>query len=151
LIYPVLGTVGALGAVTQMHSAEQPSPQPRGLIVDDQLLICELMAGALEHFGFDVAGFAHDGRDAIQKARLLLPDFIVMDGLMPEMSGIEATQRILEERAVPIVICTGMMDAHLAEEAKQAGARAFLVKPFATERLHSILNEILSLTPKAAA
>ena len=134
-----------------MPSIEQQSPPLRGLIVDDQILVCELMAGALEYFGFDVAGFAHDGLEAIDKARTLQPDFIVMDGYMPEMNGIEATQRILEERAVPIVICTGMMDADLVDQAREAGARGFLVKPFPTERLQSILHEILGCAPVKAA
>ena len=134
-----------------MHSAEQQPLQLRGLIVDDQILVCELMAGVLEYFGFGVAGFAHDGREAIDKARTLQPDFIVMDGYMPEMNGIEATQKILEERAVPIVICTGMMDAHLIDQAKEAGASAFLVKPFPTERLQSILNQVLGARALPAA
>src|SRR5690349_3191865 len=115
---------------------------PRALIVDDHELVREWMGRIVEHFGFEVAGFAEDGEDAVQEARRCEPDFVLMDLNMPVLDGISATSRIIEERAVPILICTGVMTPGLAARAMQAGACAVLVKPCPAERLRQHLETL---------
>jgi CheY-like chemotaxis protein len=115
---------------------------PRALIVDDHSLVRELMGRMVEHFGYEVAGFAEDGRDAVEKARTCDPDFILMDLHMPGMDGIAATEQIIGERQLPILICTGLISSALATKAREAGACAVLMKPYPAEKLRDQLTTL---------
>lgn len=119
---------------------------PRALIVDDHSLVRELMGQMVKHFGYEVAGFAQDGQDAIEKARSCEPDFILMDLHMPGMDGITATERIIGERKLPILICTGLISSTLAAKARTAGACAVIMKPCPTQRLRDHLAELFPAT-----
>ena len=84
----------------------------------------------LERAGFEVVAEARDGREAVALAAQHRPDLAVMDVKMPEMDGIEAARRMLEQRQIPIVMLTAFSEAALVGRAVDAGVFGYLVKPF---------------------
>lgn len=107
----------------------QPSTR-RVLIAEDEALIRMDLAEMLGEEGYDVVGQAADGARAIELAEELRPDLVVMDVKMPVLDGIAAAQRIAEQRIAPVVILTAFSQRDLVERARDAGAMAYLVKPF---------------------
>jgi response regulator NasT len=102
----------------------------RVLIAEDETIIRTDLRGLLEDHGFDVAGAARTGLEAVDLARRLEPDAALMDVRMPELDGIEACRRIIAERPLPVIMLTAFADSHLVERALAAGAFSYLVKPF---------------------
>ena len=102
----------------------------RVLVVEDETLIRLDIVETLEDAGYEVVGEAGDGESAIELAGELEPDLIVMDVKMPGMDGITAADRILEEHRVAIVMLTAYSQRDLVERARDAGAMAYVVKPF---------------------
>jgi two-component system, response regulator PdtaR len=84
----------------------------------------------LERAGFEVVAEARDGREAVALAAEHRPDLAVMDVKMPELDGIEAARRMLEQRQIPIVMLTAFSEAALVGRAVDAGVFGYLVKPF---------------------
>ncbi len=84
----------------------------------------------LERAGFEVVAEARDGREAVALAAKHRPDLAVMDVKMPELDGIEAARRMLEQRQIPIVMLTAFSEAALVGRAVDAGVFGYLVKPF---------------------
>jgi AmiR/NasT family two-component response regulator len=80
--------------------------------------------------GYDVVGQAGDGEKAVQLAEELRPDLVMLDVKMPKLDGISAAERIAEQRIAPVVILTAFSQRDLVERARDAGAMAYLVKPF---------------------
>ncbi|MBN1193109.1 MAG: response regulator [Coriobacteriia bacterium] len=80
--------------------------------------------------GHEVVGEARDGAEAISLARELVPDIIFMDVKMPGTDGLEAARVIGEENIAPIVMVTAFSQQSYVEEASEAGAMAYLIKPF---------------------
>ncbi len=101
----------------------------RVLIVEDESLVSEMVQGLLEEMGYIVAGKAADGPQAIEMTRSLRPDVVLMDIVMPNMDGIEATQRIHESHPTPVVILTAHETPQLVERASAVGVGAYLIKP----------------------
>jgi response regulator NasT len=102
----------------------------RVLIAEDETIIRLDLRGTLETAGYDVCGEARDGVEAVELAEALEPDVILMDVKMPRLDGIEAARRILEHRAVPIVMLTAFGQQELVERAVDAGVFGYLAKPF---------------------
>jgi len=84
----------------------------------------------LERAGYDVVAEARDGNEAVSLAQEHQLDLAVMDVKMPELDGIEAARRILEDQQIPIVILTAFSESSLVGRAVDAGVFAYLVKPF---------------------
>jgi two-component system, response regulator PdtaR len=84
----------------------------------------------LEEDGYAVVGEAGDGQRAIELATELRPDLVMLDIKMPILDGISAAERIAAERIAPVVILTAFSQRDLVERAGEAGAMAYLVKPF---------------------
>jgi response regulator NasT len=109
----------------------QPGTPPRRVVIaEDEALIRLDLAEMLEEEGYDVVGQAGDGERAIALAEELRPDLVVLDVKMPRLDGISAAQRIAEQRIAPVVILTAFSQRELVERARDAGAMAYLVKPF---------------------
>ena len=102
----------------------------RVLIAEDETLIRLDLRGLLESAGFDVCAEARDGEEAVALARETEPDVALLDVKMPRLDGIEAARRILEERAIPIVMVTAYGERELVSRAVEAGVFGYLVKPF---------------------
>jgi DNA-binding NarL/FixJ family response regulator len=118
----------------------------RVLIVDDHILSRKGIASILrEHAGFAVAGEAADGREAVEKARSLLPDLVLMDIGMPVLSGLEATRLIKSELPqIKIVMLSVSDDARDFFEAIKNGAQGYLLKNMETEGWTDYLLSIAS-------
>jgi response regulator NasT len=112
-----------------------PAAGWRVLVVEDEALIRLDLTEMLTEEGYQIAGQAGDGEAAIDLARELKPDLVIMDIKMPKKDGIEAAGTIVEERIAPVVMLTAFSQRDLIERARDAGAMAYLVKPFARHEL----------------
>ena len=102
----------------------------RVLIAEDETIIRLDLRDLLERAGFEVCAEARDGAEAVELARSERPDVAVLDVKMPQLDGIEAARRILDERPIPIVMVTAYGQDELVSRAVEAGVFGYLVKPF---------------------
>jgi response regulator NasT len=102
----------------------------RVLIAEDEALIRLDLSEMLAEEGFEVVGQAVDGEQAVAMATELRPDLVILDVKMPKKDGIEAASDIVAEQIAPVVILTAFSQRELIERARDAGAMAYLVKPF---------------------
>jgi response regulator NasT len=106
-------------------------PSSRSVVIaEDEALIRMDLAEMLTEEGYDVVGQAGDGARAIELAESLRPDLVILDVKMPVLDGIAAAERIAGQRIAPVVILTAFSQRDLVERARDAGAMAYLVKPF---------------------
>jgi len=95
--------------------------------------------------GFEVAGEAENGEEAIEKFKQLNPEIITMDIVMPVMNGIDAVREILKiNSGVKIVMCSALGQEALVMEAIEAGAADFITKPFKKARVIDVLKKLNS-------
>jgi response regulator NasT len=107
----------------------------RVLIAEDEALIRLDLSEMLAEEGFEVVGQAVDGEQAVTMATELRPDLVIMDVKMPKKDGIDAAAEIVGEQIAPVVILTAFSQRELIERARDAGAMAYLVKPFSKSDL----------------
>jgi response regulator NasT len=105
------------------------------VIAEDEVLIRMDLAEMLTEEGYDVVGQAGDGARAIELAEELRPDLVIVDVKMPVLDGIAAAEAIAGKRIAPVVILTAFSQRDLVERARDAGAMAYLVKPFSKSDL----------------
>ena len=103
---------------------------PRVVVAEDEALIRLDLVELLEEHGYEIVGQASDGEEAVRLANELEPDLIVMDVKMPKMDGITAAGQINEQNIAPVVLLTAFSQKELVEKAGEAGALAYVVKPF---------------------
>ncbi|HRP99606.1 MAG TPA: response regulator [Terrimesophilobacter sp.] len=114
-----------------MTEQEPTSTKPRRVVVaEDESLIRLDIVETLRDNGFDVVGEAADGETAVQLATELRPDLVVMDVKMPQLDGITAAERLTKGHIAPVVLLTAFSQKELVERASEAGALAYVVKPF---------------------
>lgn len=124
------------GPATEASAAERASPpagdttKVRVVIAEDEALIRLDLREMLVEEGFDVVGEAADGEQAVALAVEHDPDLVVCDVKMPHMDGITAAGIIAERGIAPVVILTAFSQRDLIDRARDAGAMAYLVKPF---------------------
>ena len=126
------------------------------LVAEDEALIRLDIVETLREHGFEVIAEAADGEEAIAKAEEFKPDLVVMDIKMPNMDGITAAKRMAELK-IPVVLLTAFSQKELVEQAAEAGAMAYVVKPFtptdlipAVEIAFSRHNQMLALETEVA-
>jgi DNA-binding NarL/FixJ family response regulator len=129
---------------------------PRVLVVDDHRMLREALVELLEQAGFEVAGEAADGADAVALAKQLTPDVVLMDLRMPVLGGLDATRLIRDAcPATQVVLLTAFDSPALQRQAEEAGCFAYLVKggPPATLRLtlHQAAAAARAITPSSGA
>ena len=148
---PESGMISRPSAETPRR-AEGAASRGSGAVQQARVLIVDDIAETLSHVGrlIDVepglatAGQATTGLEAIEAVERLGPDVVLMDIHMPELDGITAAERIHEERPdLPIVVMSIRDDADTVRRAREAGACAYLVKPFSAEELYGALNEAI--------
>jgi AmiR/NasT family two-component response regulator len=115
----------------------------RIVVAEDESLIRMDIVETLTDQGFDVVGEAGDGLRAIELARELKPDLMVMDIKMPDMDGLSAAEQIAKLR-IPVVFLTAFNQQELVARASEVGAMAFLVKPFSPEDLFPAIEVAFS-------
>lgn len=102
----------------------------RVIIADDESIIRTDLKEMLTNLGYLVVGDVGDGQSAVNLARELKPDVVLMDIKMPSMDGIEAAKILTEEQIAPVVLLTAYGQKELVDRAKEAGVVGYLVKPF---------------------
>lgn len=115
------------------------------LICEDEGITVMTLRKALIRAGYVVVGQEGDGEKAVAMARQLRPDLILMDiGLLGPLSGIEATRQILRELEVPIIALTAYSDEEHVTATLEAGACGYIVKPFTSEQLLTVIEATLA-------
>jgi response regulator NasT len=107
----------------------------RIVIAEDEPIPRMDLREMLINLGYEVVGEAADGRTAVELARQLRPDLVVMDIKMPEIDGIRAARILTEERVAPVLLVTAYSHRELVDEAKEAGVMAYVAKPFGEAQL----------------
>lgn len=128
--------------------AEKPH---RVLIAEDEALIRMDLAEMLREEGYEVVGEAGDGQEAVDLAESLRPDLVIMDVKMPRRDGIDAAAEIASKRIAPVLVLTAFSQRELVERARDAGAMAYLVKPFSITDLIPAIELAVSRFGEMAA
>ena len=110
--------------------SEEATEPRRVLVAEDEGLIRLDIVETLSGAGFEIVGEASNGEEAVKLALELEPDLCVMDVKMPKMDGITAAEKILAELSCAVVMLTAFSQTELVERARDAGAMAYVVKPF---------------------
>jgi len=118
--------------------------QRRVVIAEDETLIRLDLKEMLEEDGYAVVGEAGDGETAVKMAEELRPDLVILDIKMPVLDGISAAERIVSRRIAPCLILTAFSQRELVERARDAGAMAYLVKPFTKSDLTPAIEMAIS-------
>jgi response regulator NasT len=136
------------------HDDEQPHVPPRTtrvVIAEDEALIRLDLKEMLEEEGYHVVGEAGDGESAVKLAEEHRPDLVILDVKMPVLDGISAAERIAKERVAPVLMLTAFSQRELVERARDAGAMAYLVKPFSKGDLVPAIEMAVSRYTELAA
>jgi two-component system, response regulator PdtaR len=123
----------------------------RVVIAEDEALIRLDLAEMLADEGYDVVGQAADGEEAVRLVEELRPDLVVLDVKMPVLDGISAASRITGARLAPVLVLTAFSQRELVERARDAGAMAYLVKPFTAADLVPAIEMAVSRHAEATA
>ena len=105
----------------------------RVVVAEDEALIRLDIVEMLGEAGYDVVAEADNGQRAVELAREHRPDLVLMDVKMPVLDGITAAEQIASERIAPVVLLTAFSQRELVERAREAGAMAYVVKPFTVD------------------
>lgn len=114
----------------QDQDQREDTPRRTAVVAEDESLIRMDIVETLTEAGFEVLAAVGDGESAVEKTRELRPDVVVLDVKMPQIDGVTAAERIGEENLAPVVMLTAFSQTELVERARDAGAMAYVVKPF---------------------
>lgn len=114
------------------------------IIADDEALIRMDLREMLTAAGHQVIGEGANGEEALEAARELHPDLVIMDVKMPKMDGLTAAKLINEEQLAPVLLLTAYSQKDIVEQAKEAGVLAYIVKPVREEQLFPALEIAVS-------
>ncbi|HHU51371.1 MAG TPA: response regulator [Firmicutes bacterium] len=116
----------------------------RIMLVDDAQVIRLMLTRILKDAGYEIAGEAGNGVEAVAKYEEVKPDLVTMDITMPEMSGIDAVKEIIKQDPnAKIIMCSAMGQKSMVLEAIEAGAKNFIIKPFDPEKVVEVVRAVL--------
>ncbi len=115
----------------------------RVIIADDEAIVRMDLREMLTHLGYLVVGEVGDGRSAVNLARELKPDVVIMDIRMPDMDGIEAARILTQEAIAPVLLLSAYSQPDLVARAREAGVAGYLVKPFQESDLAPAIEVVL--------
>jgi len=124
--------------------SETGSTTKRVVIAEDEVLIRMDLKEMLTEEGYLVVGEAGDGRTAVELAEELRPDLVILDVKMPVLDGIAAAESLARARVAPVVMLTAFSQRELVERARDAGAMAYVVKPFQASDLVPVIELAVS-------
>ncbi len=124
--------------------AADARPPSRVLVAEDDSLIRMDLVDMLREEGYEVVGEAQNGQIAVDLTESLKPDLVIMDIKMPVRDGIDAATEIAEKRLAPVVMLTAFSQRDFIEKARDAGAMAYLVKPFSKADLTPAIEVAVS-------
>ncbi|HKJ33071.1 MAG TPA: response regulator, partial [Balneolales bacterium] len=114
------------------------------MVVDDEVVIALRLQQRLTTMGFDITGVAHSGEEAVEKARRLRPDLILMDIMIPgKLDGIAAAKIVKDELGIPVVFLTAFSEDNIIDRAKQAEPYGYILKPFQDREIKAAIEVAL--------
>jgi response regulator NasT len=116
----------------------------RVIIADDEALIRQDLREMLTNLGYLVVGDVGDGRSAVNLARELKPNLVIMDIRMPDMDGIDAAKILTEEGIAPVLLLSAYSQRDLVERAAEAGVSGYVIKPFDESNLLPAIEVVLA-------
>ncbi|MEX5258225.1 ANTAR domain-containing response regulator [Kocuria arenosa] len=126
-------------------------PARRVVVAEDETLIRLDIVEMLRDAGYEVVAEADNGQRAVELAREHRPDLVLMDVKMPVLDGITAAEQIVSDRIAPVVLLTAFSQRELVERAREAGAMAYVVKPFTVDDLVPAIEIAISRAEEIAA
>jgi two-component system chemotaxis response regulator CheY len=124
------------------------------LIIDDSGEVRLILTRLLKNLGFQTIETADDGRSGVEKAKLLKPHIVVLDGMMPKLDGMRALPEIKKENpSTVVIICSSLSDKEKVLQFKNAGADFYILKPFNREKFEEVVRqaiEIIEIQPESA-
>ena len=126
-------------------------PARRVVVAEDETLIRLDIVEMLQDAGYEVVAEADNGQRAVEIAREHRPDLVLMDVKMPVLDGITAAEQIASDRIAPVVLLTAFSQRELVERAREAGAMAYVVKPFTVDDLVPAIEIAISRAEEIAA
>ena len=141
--------------MTESPEATTPAPSSAPaktvVVAEDEALIRMDIVEMLREAGYNVVAEAENGQRAVELAREHTPDLVLMDVKMPVMDGITAAEQIAEERVARVVLLTAFSQRELVERAREAGAMAYVVKPFTVDDVVPAIEIAMSRFEEIAA
>jgi response regulator NasT len=125
------------------EEAPAPATVPgatRILVAEDEALIRLDLVEMLGEQGYEVVGQANNGQQAVELAKELSPDLVIMDVKMPVLDGLSAAEQLHETKACPVIMLTAFSQTELVERARDAGVMAYIVKPFTADDLRPAID-----------
>jgi len=114
----------------------------RILVVDDLPFMRTLIKNSLKEAGFQVAGEASHGLECLRQYRMLKPDLVLLDIVMPVMDGVKTLRRLrIFDPGCRVIMCSSLSDEKMIMQAIRYGAIDYIVKPFAPERLVAAIKK----------
>lgn len=133
-----------MSELTTQNQAEEQAPARTVVVAEDEALIRLDIVEILKDQGFDVVAETDNGRTAVELAQKHHPDLVLMDVKMPIMDGITAAEEITKEQIAPVVLLTAFSQKELVDRAVDAGAMAYVVKPFTPNDLIPAIEVAMS-------
>ena len=133
-----------MSELTTQNQAEEQAPARTVVVAEDEALIRLDIVEILKDQGFDDVAETDNGKTAVELAQKHRPDLVLMDVKMPIMDGITAAEEIAKEQIAPVVLLTAFSQKELVDRAVDAGAMAYVVKPFTPNDLIPAIEVAMS-------